>query len=578
MLDVGDAAPPDRSAGPAAQSHPATGRTLSRWQSLILVVVALLVFWPGQITLPPIDRDETRYIQATVQMLESGDFLDIRFQDQPRYQQPAGIYWLQAAAVSLLSDPAEREVWAHRVVSLLGAIATVWLTGVIGARLFGPRVGMMAALLFSATILLGVEARLAKTDAMLMVTVVAAIYVLLRAYELRDGPERVPWPLALGFWAALGCGFMIKGPPVLMVAGLTGLALVVIERRIGWLFALRPFTGVPLLLLIVAPWYVYILGLSDGLFLSRWAGDNLLGKLFEGQQGHGAPPGTYLAMSLGTLWPLTPALVLALPWIWRQRKAPEVRFCLAWIVPFWLVFEIIVTKLPHYILPTVPGLAILTAAAIGALGPLLFSQGRWSRMMNLPVLAGFAIVGVGLALIPAGLMWALEGGIDVTAGAFAVIGVLAVAGAVRALVQREIGHVAMTAPLLTILVFSLNMHFVMPRIDTIFFYREIAPTAAAVAPCPDYRVMTAPLDLESVVYLNGTDVVLEHTSLLAEALPDRDRCAVLFLSDAHRDALLAELADAAPPLAYTGRRIDGFNFSNGDWYDLGVYTVPRPGG
>ena len=63
---------------------------------------------PGQASLPPLDRDELRYTQATTQMFETGNFIDIRFQDQPRYLQPAGIYWLQAASVVAAERPRKR--------------------------------------------------------------------------------------------------------------------------------------------------------------------------------------------------------------------------------------------------------------------------------------------------------------------------------------------------------------------------------------------------------------------------------------------------------------------------------------
>src|SRR5258707_944193 len=73
--------------------------TASRTRStIILVVVTLLAFPPGFFQIPPIDRDEARYAQATRQMMETGNYLDIRFQETPRYLQPVGIYWLQVAA------------------------------------------------------------------------------------------------------------------------------------------------------------------------------------------------------------------------------------------------------------------------------------------------------------------------------------------------------------------------------------------------------------------------------------------------------------------------------------------------
>ena len=67
--------------------------------TLLLIVAGLLFFLPGFFTIPPVDRDEARFAQATKQMVESNDFVDIRFQDEVRYKKPVGIYWAQAAVV-----------------------------------------------------------------------------------------------------------------------------------------------------------------------------------------------------------------------------------------------------------------------------------------------------------------------------------------------------------------------------------------------------------------------------------------------------------------------------------------------
>jgi len=85
-------------------------------------LVALCAGLPGVFALPPLDRDESRFVQATTQMFEQGDFINISFQDQPRHKKPIGIHWMQAASVQIASDPAAREVWAYRIPSLLGAM------------------------------------------------------------------------------------------------------------------------------------------------------------------------------------------------------------------------------------------------------------------------------------------------------------------------------------------------------------------------------------------------------------------------------------------------------------------------
>src|SRR5437763_14754881 len=97
-----------------------------------LAVCGLLFFLPGFFNIPPIDRDETRFAQATKQMVETGDFVDIRFQDDVRYKKPVGIYWLQSAVVQTASKlglpRAQVRIWLYRVPSLIGAIGAVLMT------------------------------------------------------------------------------------------------------------------------------------------------------------------------------------------------------------------------------------------------------------------------------------------------------------------------------------------------------------------------------------------------------------------------------------------------------------------
>jgi 4-amino-4-deoxy-L-arabinose transferase-like glycosyltransferase len=75
-----------------------------------------LSFLPGFFSIPPIDRDEARFAQATKQMVESGDYIDIRFQDEVRYKKPVGIYWLQSGVVK-----------AARALGFEQALTTIWL-------------------------------------------------------------------------------------------------------------------------------------------------------------------------------------------------------------------------------------------------------------------------------------------------------------------------------------------------------------------------------------------------------------------------------------------------------------------
>ena len=112
------------------------------------------------------------------------------------------------------------------------------------------------------------EAHLAKTDAVLLATVVLAQGSLARAY-LAQGDERPSLWVVLGFWVGLGLGILVKGPIVVMVAGLTILALVIVDRRGGWLMNLRPAIGLPVAAAIVLPWFIAILWLAGRDFRRR---------------------------------------------------------------------------------------------------------------------------------------------------------------------------------------------------------------------------------------------------------------------------------------------------------------------
>lgn len=299
-----------------------------------LAVFAVLMFAPGQASLPPFDRDESRYAQAVVQMLDSGDFVDIRFQDRARHLQPAGIYWLQAAAVTAFSDPDARAIWAHRLPSLLAAIASVLLTAGVGTRAFGRGPGIAAAVILGASLLLNVEAHMAKIDATLLAVTLAVQGLLMRAYLDR---ERLSLPAAALFWALLGVGIMLKGPLILLFAGLTATALTLWDRSPQWLMRLRPWLVV-LTALVVAPWVWAISERTQGAFLQEALGRSLMNKVGNSQQGHVGPAGYHLTMFGLVFWPGAIFALLAIPYAWLKRREPAVRFMIAWIVPAWIVF------------------------------------------------------------------------------------------------------------------------------------------------------------------------------------------------------------------------------------------------
>ena len=221
---MADAAPPESApAEAAAIPSPLPPRFLSRLARRPYAVLALLclILWlPGILSLPALDRDESRFAESSRQMLDSGNFVDIRFGHVPRYKKPVGIYWAQAATTAIADhvyglQGDDSHIWTYRLPSLLGGIIAVWLTCWCGS-VFGAEVGLLAALLLGTSILLTAEATIATTDAVLLATIMGMQGVLLRLYQ---GP--ISTRLALSGWAALAIGILVKGPVTPAVAAVT---------------------------------------------------------------------------------------------------------------------------------------------------------------------------------------------------------------------------------------------------------------------------------------------------------------------------------------------------------------------
>ena len=169
----------------------------------VLAVVSLASFLPGLFQIPPVDRDEPRFAQATKQMIETGDYVDIRFQDETRYKKPVGIYWLQATAVEMAEavgvSRAATNIGIYRIPSLIGAIGAVLVTYWAALAFVSRRAALMAGAMMATSILLGVEARLAKTDAMLLLTTTAALGAIALLHQIRARPACLLWSLPRSF-------------------------------------------------------------------------------------------------------------------------------------------------------------------------------------------------------------------------------------------------------------------------------------------------------------------------------------------------------------------------------------------
>lgn len=348
---------------------------------LALVIITLIGSLPGLSALQVIDRDEARYAQASVQMNTSGDYVNIRFHDRERHKKPAGIYWLQTLSLKSFSDSNSRDIWVHRLPSVLAGLIAVLGLYWAGLSLYDRRGAFIAALLLSISLLFIFESHIAKTDAALCAASVWAMGAILQLRQISKAQYHARYSLI--FWAALGCAVIIKGPILPSIIGLSLLSVIIWDKRTGhtarWLWSLVNPLGIILFGLICLPWYIMIFKLTDGAFFTAAIGEDLTPKLSGGQEKHGATPGYYTLTIFATFWPAALFLLSALlygiktaretilPSDIKQPTPQDARWLLAWVIPFWIILEIIPTKLTHYALPLFPAISLLMAGAVLAI-------------------------------------------------------------------------------------------------------------------------------------------------------------------------------------------------------------------
>ena len=355
---------------------------------LALLVAALLAAYLVGNNRPALwDRDEPRYAVTSLAMLQSGDWIVPRFLGEVRTAKPPAVYWLQAAAMAAVgvSD------FAVRLPGALACAATIVVLGVGLPPVVGRRRALWTCFLLGTSVLVLGVAKVGVIDGP-MLPCAASMQVALLRLSRRGGGSGVFAPVAL--WLSIGFAGLLKGPILLGVFLTTLLALFVLRRlpeargdpnlmsrerserdkrlprslrpRLdgadagSLLRRTRPLLGIALLALIVGPWLLAVqLRAPD--FLRTTVAHDLIARAAGGLEGHGRPPGFHLLCLAGTWFPWSVLLPGVLVHAWRRRRVGFVAVALAGCVGPWVMFELAATKLPHYLLPIFPMLALLTA-------------------------------------------------------------------------------------------------------------------------------------------------------------------------------------------------------------------------
>ena len=536
-----------------------------RWHIFVLILLTLAMVLPGIASLPVIDRDEARFAQASVQMADTNDLLNIKFQAEARNKKPAAAYWAQTAMIKTFANDGENRIWAQRIPSALAAVLTILALYWGSLRLIGRKAGLIACALMATSLIFIFEGHIAKTDALLCAstTVMFASLGRLRFSEEQTKGQLEIWT----FWIALGLSIMVKGPIGPALACLSLLSLWIWERDLTWARPLLHWGAIGVFTLIWLPWAIAIFAATDGAFFASSLGEDFGGKIVSGQESHGAPPGSHSLAIWMTLWPaslfLLPMIAFAVNSIRtnvNESTGRALRFALCWALPFWCLIEIMPTKLPHYGLPIFPALCLVMGAMI-----LAVSEGRAPLKMRKLSAGLFAL---STALILAVLITAqnLYGG---TVSPLMTYIVCAATGgsafiAARA-IWRENIRLSFGAALVSSILLSIGTYStILPNLTAFKTSERVVAALEEFAPGLDSRAIRSPQYTEpSLVYHAGTlidvkagDVNLSNGNVVILNM--------LRLETEDQITKLKQTAQNRGVCVKISDPVDGFNYSKGD--------------
>ena len=262
---------------------------------IIFFMVCLVPFFLGVKTIPPLDRDESRFMQSSYQMVESNDYVNIKFLDEIRAKKPIGIYWLQSISIKLFD---KNDVASYRYISIVGAFITILMIWFFSKNLYGFKESFFIICFSIMNLLFLFESHIAKTDSFLLGLICIQQFYLYKIILNKKNIDLESNLFPILMWISISAGVLIKGPISIVIFVLTIISFLTLTRDFSILKRIKPFLGLIILIIIISPWIILIQQKTDGVFLQKAFQQDFLPKLFTSHESHGGYPGYYVIMSI----------------------------------------------------------------------------------------------------------------------------------------------------------------------------------------------------------------------------------------------------------------------------------------
>jgi 4-amino-4-deoxy-L-arabinose transferase-like glycosyltransferase len=327
--------------------------------------------------------DEPRYASIGREMAHSGDWVTPRLDGSPWFEKPPLLYWLTGAGHKLHFAFSGSDEWAARLPVALASLAFLWFFHRTLAREFSPRMALAATGILATSAGWVAYSFVSVTDLPMSAALGAA--VLLGVFGPSAIPSRARQTTVLGIWAGvlLGLAVLAKGfVPLVLIAPVL---LVARRMRLAMLASC---------VVVAAPWYVLCYVRNGPVFWNEFFWKHHVDRFLHPTLDHPQPFWYYVPVLLAGLFPWT--LLAGLLFRPKTYQDDRIRFLVLWLVFGLVFFSAAQNKLPGYVLPLLPVLAILLAFALDKTP----AAGWWVGSCAVLLIAAPAIV----SLVPDALL------------------------------------------------------------------------------------------------------------------------------------------------------------------------------
>ncbi len=316
------------------------------------------------------DRDEPRFAQATAEMLSSGNYLYPTFNGNLRPDKPILIYWFMTTSSKILGHTE----LAVRIWSILGVAGASLMTFWMGKRLANAWVGLIAAAMMTTTPMFMITGTASTADGLLFFFITLAFAVFVRVST--DPSLKPRWQDYALLTIALGGAQLTKGPVGIAIPLLGFVGCFFMLHRLGQttprILALAITSAILGTALFLA-WAIPANNATGGEFLKLGIGKHVVERTVSAKESHGGKGLLYFAtlplyipfiLAYFFPWTLMGFATLGMTWRGTVGSARLKALCIGWAAPTFILMSLVATKLPHYILPIWPAIALLTASAL----------------------------------------------------------------------------------------------------------------------------------------------------------------------------------------------------------------------